>query len=546
MANYYNMPKNSAMLVVENVVFPISNATYFNITLLNPSNSILDVNVTAVQLIVQGTGETYNITATEPSLPFQLKRGTEQTFKCKRNWSDLAGETVKIEPVAENALVTSYQCSLPNVRLKVTPNFEDQFSQSVEYFNLTIENLQPNPLINLTISKIHVFGELINNTLPMLPYILRPNENKTFMCLRNWEDLKWFNVSIRVETIEGYESTYVTNELPGALLYIKDINFDYNDTSYFNLTIASSEFSTASVEITKVNLTLADGFSMTLNTTPPLNFLPITVAPNKALTIKCHWNWSMHRNEKITVTAYTKQKVSVEDKIVNTPPEIIWNITDVQFEFDNTEFFTIKITNMVCSLHDIIIKNVTLNNKNVTIMEPSPLVQPGASLTLNCSVSWRNLINTTATVAVTVVTKGQLQFSKSVKVEIPPVKLRILNDNFVFGEFTLSNTTFSVPYINVTVYNSNNSLLDVTITKILLEIVYENDTFFERKAFEIDGALTYPRLFPEGYVLAVNKTVTFVCLSNWSVYLTPITRCITVTVYTSEGFQASRTWYRPL
>ncbi|MGQ9624356.1 MAG: hypothetical protein ACUVT9_03185 [Candidatus Bathycorpusculaceae bacterium] len=533
MASYYKMPEETAMLLVKDAVFPSSDARYFNVTILNPSNSVSDVNVTAIRLTLEGKNETYDITEemTEPSLPFLIKRGTEQTFKCKRNWSDFAGEAVKIEPIAENVLKTIYTYSPPNVKLKVTPNFEEQVYQSIECFNLTIQNLQPEPLINLTISEITVHGSTINTT-PPLPQVLMPNQAETFMCERNWEDLKWVNVTIIVKTVEGYEAVHVTNELPGAALYIDEIMFDYADTSYFNLTISSSEYSTSDAVITKVNLTLANEPPITLNTTPPLHILPITIGPNQTLPpIRCLWNWGMHRNETFTISVYTKQGFTVPSKNFTTPTEVVWNITNVKFDFDSMEFFTVNVTNMPCSLHGINITNVLFNEENTTIVSPLTYVLPEEEITLNCSFPWLNWINKTVTI--TVVTEEGQSISRSV--EIPAVELKLLGDNFVFGDLKdqYPNLTISIPYVNITISNSMQSIQNVTINKIVLET--------GNKTYEIDGSLTYPRLSPNGYVLNAGENITIMCLWGWDIHLG--LEPIKVTVYTAEGFQISRTWY---
>jgi uncharacterized Zn finger protein len=535
MAIYYNMPEEVTMLVVEDAIFPISDARYFNVTILNPSNSMLDVNIIAIRLVVEGKNETYDITEemAEPSLPFLIRRGMEQTFKCKRNWSDMAGETVKIEPVAENVLITVYKVSPPDVRLVVTPNFEKQVFESIEYFNLTIENLQPEPLINLTVSQITIHGEPMA-TEPQLPQVIMPNQAETFTCMRNWEDLKWVNVTITVKTVEGYEAVYVTNELPGASLYIDEVKFDYADTSYFNLTISSSEYSTADAVITKVNLTLADEPPITLNTTPPLDILPIMIGPNQTLEIQCVWNWSMNRNEAITISVYTKQGFTVPDKTVITPPEVVWNITYVRFDFDNVGFFTVNVTNARCSSHEINIINVQFNGENATIVNSPTSVLPGEEITLNCSFTWLDWINKTVTVKV-IIEDGR-SISKSI--EIPAVELKILGDNFIFGDLKdqYPNITFSIPYINITILNLAHSIQNVTVNKIVLET--------GNKTYEIDGALTYPRLAPDGCILPKGENVTIMCLWNWDLYLG--LEPIKVTVYTAEGFQASKIWYPQL
>ncbi|MEM3609214.1 MAG: hypothetical protein QXV87_02560, partial [Candidatus Bathyarchaeia archaeon] len=91
----------------------------------------------------------------------------------------------------------------------------------------------------------------------------------------------------------------------------------------------------------------------------------------------------------------------------------------------------------------------------------------------------------------------------------------------------------SIPYINITISNSINSIQNVTISKIILET--------GNKTYEIDGALTYPAIAPSGYVLNAGENVTIMCLWNWDLYLG--LEPIKVTVYTAEGFQVSKTWH---
>jgi hypothetical protein len=534
MASYYNMPEESTMLIVENVVFPVSDARYFNVTILNPSNSISDVNLTAIRLTVEGKNETYYITGemAEPYLDFTMRKGMRQTFKCKRNWSDLAGETVHIEPIAKNVRVMICTASPPNVKLKVTPNFEEQITKSIKYFNLTIENLQPEPLINLTISEI-LFSDKVVTTKPLLPYTLMPNQNKTFICEQNWEELQWANVTMIVKTTEGYELNYVTNNLPGVALYIDEVKFDYADTSYFNLTLSSSKYSTEIAYINKVNLTLGDEQPISLNTSYPVNVnkTPLQLLPNQSLTLTCLWNWSTQRNELVTISVYTKQEFTVPSKTVTTPPEVVWNVTDVKFDLDDVEHFTVNITNMPCSLYGIKITNVRLNDDNATIINSPAQILPGEEVILNCSLGWLNYINKTATVTVTT-EEGQ---SLSKIVEIDAVSLKLLGNNFVFGDIKdqCPNITISIPYVNITISNSVHSIQNVTINKIVLEV--GNETY------EIDGALTYPRISPSGYVLNAGENATIMCLWSWNLYLG--SEPVKVTVYTAEGFQASKTFY---
>jgi len=535
MGNYYNMPEDTTLLIVTNAVFPGPPAidlTYFNVTILNPSYSISDVNITAVRLSVEGKNEVYNITATDPEpLPFLLRRGTEHTFKCKKNWSNFAGETVKIEPIAGNTSTKSYSYITPRVKLNLAPNFD--VTKSVEYFDLTIENM--GSIINITLSEIMLFGVSINeNVTPSLPWVLPSNQNKTFRCDYNWESLIGQNVTLTVKTSEGYEATFTTDKLLGAALYIDKVEFYYTDTTYFNLTISSWADSTATATISGINLTLQGGEPFAINETRShLKFkdlLPVfrAIPRNGSKTFECSWNWSLYRDENFTINVYTEEGFTVPTKSTITPSTIVWNITDVKFDFDDLEHFFVNVTNMPCSLHEISVTKILLD-KNETIIEPPVTIQPNEQKTINCTLNWKNWINKTTTI--NVFTESSLNVSRTMK--IPPVELKLLGDNFVFGDLHDQYTNVTIPYANVTISNSINSLQNVTITKIIFET--------QNKTYEIDSTLTYPKLVPSGYILRKGENITITCLWNWNLYLGPYP--IKVTVYTAEGFQVSRTWY---
>lgn len=521
MSSYYNMPENTTLLIVEDVAFPILDFTYFNVTILNPSNSASDVNITAIRLSVEGTDEIHDVTTTEPEpLPFLITIGTRLTFKCKENWSNFAGETVRIEPVAENASTKSYLYTTPKVKLILKPNFED--FESVEYFNLTIEN-SAESIINLTISKIEVPGNSINVT-PSLPYILSPSQTEMFRCDWNWESLRGQNVTITVKTAEGYETTYTTSKLLGVALYIPEVRFDYTDVTYFNLTISSSEDSTTTATIDRINLTLQDGTPVNINETfPPIGIPSIfnSVPPNQSRTFKCFWNWSEHRNETIAINAYTLEGFTIPSKTTNIPPTVVWNVTDVKFDLDDVKYFSVNVTNTPCSLHEINVTKILFDG-NLTITDPPfAVLSSGEQITFNCTFDWKKFIGENITI--TVLTQDGLSVSKLIT--IPRVGLKLLDKP------AISELIFS--YINITISNSNNSLQNVTITKIIFET--------GNATYEIDGALTYPKLAPDGYVLEIGEKVTVVCLWN----LEYIGVSLKVTVYTAEGFQVSRTWYPP-
>jgi len=219
MGSYYNMPENTTLLIVTDAKFPVDNSRHFNVTILNPSNSISDVKVTAIRLIMEESNETYKITDVEIdgepiSFPYEIKIGTEQTFKCNRNWSDFTGKLVRIEPVTIASSTKSGLYKVPTVRLTVNPSF-DPF-ESVQYFMLTVES-PPESEINLTISDITLFETSMSENLTSngskieLPQTLPPNGSIPFRCNYNWEELRGQNVTLTVKTAEGYEVTIDVN-----------------------------------------------------------------------------------------------------------------------------------------------------------------------------------------------------------------------------------------------------------------------------------------------------------------------------------------------
>ena len=120
---------------------------------------------------------------------------------------------------------------------------------------------------------------------------------------------------------------------------------------------------------------------------------------------------------------------------------------------------------------------------------------------------------------------------------VPSVQLKLEGDQLAYGNVTdlsdqPANTTgIAVPYINITISNSINSLQNVTITRLTIDV--------GNKTYEIDNTLTYPKLSTSGYVLHNGETITIICI--WD-YTQIGSNPVTITVYTAEGIQTSRTW----
>jgi hypothetical protein len=530
MANYYNMP-DSNILVIKYANFSYTDFSHFNVTILNPSNSIADVNITGIRLTVEGKNETYIITEVEfDTFPFLLEKGTEHTFKCKKNWSNFAGETVKLEPLATDALTTSYSYITPNAKLNFKPKFDE--TKSVEFFNLTVEN---SGSINLTLSEISLFGIVLNENLtPPLttPLVLTPNQTIKFGCNYNWDNLRGQNVTLHLKTLESYEISYTTNKLKGAILEIQKVEFDFSNVLSFNVTIKSAEDSTTFATISRIFLTLENQTKIEINQTFPQIGEPSVFnrIPEKGnMTFTCYWNWTEYRNKSITVEAYTNEGFTVFGKTVKTPQEVVWNVTDVSFDFKDIQHFSVNITNMPWSLYEINITKIYLNQTSVN-MKPTVL-KPGEEKKIDCTFNWENFIGREPTLVV-LEESGQ---NISMPIYIPPVSLEILENQFVFGDLRnrYPNITIPlpIPYFNITVLNYNHSLLDVRIDRVYIKI--------EGETFEVDYNLTFPTIGSTGYLLQKGENVTIMCFWDWTKYKD--VENIIIEVYTKEGFYVSKT-----
>jgi hypothetical protein len=326
------------------------------------------------------------------------------------------------------------------------------------------------------------------------------------------------NATITVKTAEGFQQTYVTGNILGAFIYINEIKFDYTDTTYFNVTVTSLRDSTATATLDSVNLTLPDKTTIKLDTIPSLNIIPIPVPPNQSLTLKCLWDWNAHRDEMITVNVYTKQGFDVPGRTAVTPSAVVWNVDDVKFDLDDLERFSVNITNKPCSLYGINVTKVELNQNMTTIS--STLIAAGGQATLICGFNWSSFVGGNVTITVHAVYGGNESLA-SYSLTLPYLKMV----NTTFSNFELGN-----PYVNITIYHSQFSRLNATITQVFVRT--SNETF------AVDGTITNPRISPTGYRLSSGMEVTMVCPWDWSPYLG---KDVTVVAQTADGLQVSMT-----
>jgi hypothetical protein len=231
----------------------------------------------------------------------------------------------------------------------------------------------------------------------------------------------------------------------------------------------------------------------------------------------------------LTVEVFTKQGFKAS-RNATTPPEIVWTVTDIKFDFDDTSHFLVNVTNFRASLHNVTITQIRLNQIPVVLNQT--VLMPDEQKAISCTYYWQPFIGTDVTV--TVIRDGVANISTIV--EISPVGLKLLSASFyddLRQQYPNTTIPFPIPYFNLTISNSGNSITNVTITGIVLQA--------GNQTLEVEYNLTYPQLGSKGYVLKIGETTTFMCQWDWTRYTTRGTQ-IEITVYTKEGFVVSMTF----
>jgi hypothetical protein len=510
LGNYYAEPQNTINLVVTNAVFPKEHGDTFNFTVLNTSNSVGAANITQIYITAQGEPTILNVTETSPEqLPIIVERGTSKTVTCQASWGQFSGLPILVNLVTQNATVASAPIETLLVDLKALPFFNPAIS--VDYFNLSITNSAVSP-INLTLSDIFLNNEAVTNTSVTLPKELSPAENTLIQCFTNWAGLK--QPKVRVDTSEGYFAEVTANVSGSVGLAISDVKFNLHNPSAndLNITLSNSADSVTKVNVTKLILTTANG-------TEYPRSVNLTLPTNTTQSVKMEWPWKNYRNENVNITALTKEGYSSTSKTVTTPAKFVFNFTATSGLTD-TGHFLVNVTNEPCSLQEINVTTIRFN-QNITTTSPTyGVLANGTTRSFNATWDWNSFRGQAVSISVTA---SQIQISKTIT--LPTVDLKITGVNL--------SPSSGIPYVNVTVENTQYSNRSITISQITFTI---NAT-----AYSIDGTLTDPALLPDGYPLSRNTQRVIVCPWNWKQFH----GSFVVNLQTKEGFTATGTFLIP-
>jgi hypothetical protein len=503
---------------IANVTFNPQNTAYFFVTLLNPSYSPTEANVTE---IVASTGkDIHNITEVHPLLPYRLLKGEEEIFKCLWNWANYTGETVKIIAFVADGSGPTFEMETPLVDLKIT-DLSFNSTISVTHFNVTVQN-SPSSVTYVNITEVTMDREPISaeRLSISLPYTLDLNESVSFTCMWDWSIHQDKNVTVAVHTLQGYAaySTHLTSK--PVNLTITNVLFTITDTAHFNVTVNNSADSPTYVNITRLTVIVENRtvqeWTIENRTEVDPDF-PYMLNQNSSQTFSCLWNWTDQRDKNVTVTVYTLQGFTAQ-YIQVTPAPIILEIINPIFNPLETNSFNVTVKNSEFSIMDTNVTEITVTvdgiSENITNVIPS--LQGGITLllgtnqTFTCSWNWTECSGKN----VTIVVKTQEGYSAY----STPVPLAALTISDV--HFNLLDTAHFI----VTVQNPTE--LNFNLTTINAEIK--------------DGpVLNITDVEPDlPFLLPPSTSITFMCsCEDWTGYQG---KDVTIAIETSEGYTTSR------
>ena len=185
--------------------FNLTETNHFMVKIANMQCSLQDINITKIKF-------NENETTFETQI---IPIGKKGIFNCNFSWTSFRGKNVTITAYTKDGLSTPPETiMLPSVDLKIlvdTHNFAKS-TEGIPYVNITIINtLFSNRTVKVTqiIFKMEnttdtINGALTNPTLVPKGYTLTIGANVTILCPWNWTLYPNQNVTITVQTAEGF------------------------------------------------------------------------------------------------------------------------------------------------------------------------------------------------------------------------------------------------------------------------------------------------------------------------------------------------------
>ncbi len=198
-------------IAIESVEFSDQDTSFFNVTVLNPSYSPDSTNIARIAVRTTDDNRIHEINNTSPLLPYLLKPGDSQRFKCNWNWANYTGirlpyteAPVEVLVFKEDKTGEIFEKRKPYVLFLISKT-DFNSTVSLNHFNLTIENMESSETyVNVTSISVNVAKITSDMVTPSLPYGLAPGDISTFKVLWNWTDYQGATITVGAHTLQGY------------------------------------------------------------------------------------------------------------------------------------------------------------------------------------------------------------------------------------------------------------------------------------------------------------------------------------------------------
>ncbi len=296
-------------------------------------------------------------------------------------------------------------------------------------------------------------------------------------------------------------------------LSVIDVSLNMQNVETFNITILNPTYSPTEAKITEISVATEDDEVHTISSMNPQ--LPYELYKGEEETFICNWNWGDYAGEILKVIIIVEDGSGAVYEIETASVGL--EISSALFTTTDTQHFNVTIRNPASSASDLNVTKITVTMENGTAFQVREIIPSipkmllvDTSITFVCSWNWTYYRGLNATI--NVYTAQGYAFHRT-EITPKPVQLSITDTNF---------DTSNLSYFNMTVKNSENSIVAANLT--LVQLIFEDYTTEE---VTIESPPDIP------YILPIGETVTLKCLWNWSE-----NRGETVGIYikTQEGY----------
>jgi len=292
---------------------------------------------------------------------------------------------------------------------------------------------------------------------------------------------------------------------------IEKVEFDVQNATFFSVTALNPSYSTSTVEIKQILVSINASLMYRPMTTIPS--LPFALAPGVSQTFMARFNWWAFTGQTFDVVALVADGSGATFQ--TRTPFMNLTVSDIDFSPSVTvNNFTVTVQSLG-SLAYVNITNIFVNEEDVSAVTTPALapysLNPNSTVVFTVRRNWADLQNKNVTVAVLT-----LQGYTAYKTVLAPLPVALSIPSIVF------NTTDTL-HFNVTIHNDASSPVTVDITQVTVSVLGQTVTQIE---------ISPPQPLQPG------SDVLLTCSWDWSGYIGQNVTAA-VTVHTLQGFTVS-------